>query len=63
MPAYAKRFDNNVVRKALEFVEQPEAEVAQARTWKIIKTDVEFHGVSPGCPGYRAIASGAEYRI
>ena len=50
MPAYAKRFDNNTVRKAPEFVEQPEVEAPQDRTWKILKADAQTHGGTPGCP-------------
>ena len=63
MPAYAKRFDNNAVRKAPEFVEQFDEEAPQARTWKIMKADVQTHGGSPGCPGCRAIMRNATYRI
>ena len=51
MPAYSKRFDNNAVRKAPEFVEQLDEKIPQARTWKIAKADIQARGVSPGCPG------------
>ena len=63
MPAYAKRFDNNAARKEPEFVEQPDEEIPQARTWKIMKADIQAYGLSPGCPGCRAIARNSAYRV
>ena len=62
MPAYAKRFDNNAVQKAPEFVEQLDEEIPQARIWKIMTADIEAHGASPGCPGFRAIVCNSTYR-
>ena len=63
MPAYAKKSDGDAVRRTPEFVEQPEAEAPQTRTWSIMKTDVTTQGPSPGCPGCRAAARGVSYKM
>ena len=63
MPACAKKFDGNTMRKAPAFVKQPEEDTPQTRTWPIPKTDVTTHGPTLGCPGCRAAARGASYKM
>ena len=62
-PAYARKFARTQEqRDSPVFVEQPVPPVPQVRGFKILKTDIEEHGVSENCPGCRAIARGASYK-
>ena len=62
MPAYAKKFARDGQGKPdPSFVPQPGPDTP-VRTWKIMKADIETHGPSPGCPGFRAVTRQVAYK-